>query len=152
MMVEPIDPIRQRVADSFAQMPLMATLGARLAAVQDGRVSIELPFRREFTQQHGYVHAGVVASIADTAGGYAALTTMDEGASVLAVEFKINLLRPAEGVLFVANAEVVKSGRTLTVTEVDVYARDERGSEKLCARMQQTCIAVTDRPEAQSDG
>lgn len=130
------------VQTSFKRMRFMATLGARLAVVEHGRVVIEVPFDASLTQQHGFIHAGVLASIADSVGGYAALTTMPVGSAVLAVEFKINLLRPATGVSFRADAKVIKPGRTLTVTEIDVIAEDADGKANLCARMQQTCMAV----------
>lgn len=151
----PDDPgqmMETRVQASFERMRFMATLGPRLATVERGRVVIEVPFRQGLTQQHGFVHAGVLASIADSAGGYAALTTMPAGRSVLAVEFKINLLRPAKGALFRADARVIKPGRTLTVAEIDVIAEDGSGNGRLCARMQQTCMAVADRPDIAAAG
>ena len=104
-----------RVRASFARQAFMATLGAELARVEPGQVTIELPFRADLTQQGGFLHAGVLASIADSACGYAALTLMPPGAGVLSVEFKINLMKPATGSRFRAVGSVVRAGRTLTL-------------------------------------
>ena len=100
----------------------MQLLGAELRAAAGGKAVIEVPYRSDLTQQHGYFHAGVVSSIADTASGYAAYTTMPEGSSVLTVEFKINLMNPAAGDLLRAEAEVRKAGRTLVVVSSTVFA------------------------------
>ena len=110
------------VKNSFAQQRMMGLINAQLASVEPGVVEIMLPYREDLTQQHGYVHAGIVTTIADTACGYAAYTLMPAGAEVLSVEFKMNLLRPAKGERFVARAEVIKAGRTLTVVRADVFA------------------------------
>jgi uncharacterized protein (TIGR00369 family) len=128
-----------RVRASFGRQRLMQTMGARLERVEPGEVSIALPFDEGLTQQDGFLHAGVVTSIADSACGYAAYTLMPEGSGVLSVEFKVNLLRPAEGEEFVAEAKVIKAGRTLTVTRCDVYARGAGGS-KMVATMTATMI------------
>jgi uncharacterized protein (TIGR00369 family) len=112
-----------RVGASFARQTLMATIGARLVAVRAGEVEIELGFRDDLSQQHGYVHAGVITAIADSACGYAALTRMPEDHDVLSVEYKVNLLTPASGTSFVARGEVIKAGRTLTVCRGSVIAR-----------------------------
>jgi uncharacterized protein (TIGR00369 family) len=110
----------QAVRDSFARQSFMSTIGATLARVERGEVDIELPFRGDLGQQSGTIHAGVIAAIADSACGYAALTMMPEGSDVLSVEFKLNLLAPAAGAHFLAKARVVRSGRTLTVCSADV--------------------------------
>ena len=123
----------------------MATLGARLTSVAPGRVEIELPFRVELTQQHGFLHAGVLASVADSACGYAALSLMPADAAVMSVEFKINLMKPAAGEGFRAVGTVVRAGRTVSVCTAEVRAvRD--GSEALVALMQGTMMQVRDRP------
>ena len=109
--------IEQKVRDSFGRQPFMQLLGAELTRVEPGQVEIGLQFRDDLTQQHGFLHAGALTSIADSACGYAALTTMDEQSEVLSVEFKINLLRPASGSAFRAVARVLKSGKTLTVVQ-----------------------------------
>ncbi|HKS30718.1 MAG TPA: PaaI family thioesterase [Pyrinomonadaceae bacterium] len=131
----------ERVRESFARQTLMKTINAHLAEVSPGLVSIELPFRDDLTQQHGYLHAGIVTSIADTACGYAALTLMPEDADVLSVEYKINLLSPARGESFIARAEVKRAGRTLTVCEAEVFALSGT-QEKLVAAMLATMMAI----------
>ncbi len=118
----------------------MATLGAELIHVAAGEVDISLPFSERLTQQDGYFHAGVVAGVVDSACGYAALTTMDPGAEVLTVEFKINLLAPAAGEQLVARRRVLRAGRTLTVCRGDaVTIRD--GQETHVATLTTTMIA-----------
>src|SRR6266550_2904741 len=116
------------VARSFAAQPIMNLIGARLSLVEPGVIEIALPYRADLAQQHGYLHAGVVTTIADSACGYAAFSLMPAGSNVLSVEFKVNLLRPAQGVEFVARAEVIKAGRTLTVVRADVFGTDDMGS------------------------
>ena len=137
---QPTDPAyERRVRESFARQRVMQLFGARLGRVAPGAVDVVLPFREDLTQQDGYVHAGVITTVADSACGYAAYTLMPADSGVLSVEFKVNLLRPAAGQEFVAEARVVKAGRTLTVTRCDVHAR--RGAEtKLVATMTATMI------------
>jgi len=110
------------VRESFARQSVMATIGARLTRVAPGELSIELAFRQGLTQQDGFVHAGIVATILDSACGYAAMTLVPAGARVLTVEFKANFLAPARGERVVARASVVRSGRTLTVSRADAFA------------------------------
>lgn len=109
------------VKDSFAAQSIMQTIGAQLTRVEPGLVEISLPYRKDLTQQDGYLHAGIITTIADSAAGYAAFTVMPAGARVLSVEFKVNLLRPASGDSFLARAEVIKPGQTLTVVRADVF-------------------------------
>lgn len=144
-MAPPLTPLEARVRASFDKQAVMATLGARLTRVALGEVEITLPFRRELTQQHGYLHAGIVTTIVDSACGYAALTQMDDDAAVLTAEYKVNLLAPAAGELFVARAMVLKAGRTLTVARGDVFAVSAAG-DKHVATMLATLMAVRDRP------
>ena len=99
----------------------MQVIGAELTRVEPGVVEISLPYRRDLTQQDGYLHAGIITTIADSAAGYAAYSLMPAGSGVLSVEFKVNLLRPAQGERFVARAEVIKPGKTLTVVRADVF-------------------------------
>ncbi|MFF5923686.1 PaaI family thioesterase [Streptomyces flavochromogenes] len=134
--------VQKRIQDSFDLQGLMAHLGARLAHIGPGRVHIVLPARPEVTQQHGYVHAGATSAIADSAGGYAALTLFDEHSEVLTVEYKINLLAPAAGDHLEAIGTVLKSGRTLTVCQVEVYGVQGDSERKLVANGQQTLIRV----------
>ena len=130
-----------RVRDSFARQAAMRLIGARLAGVTPGRCTIELPVRDDLTQQHRFVHGGIVAMIADSAGGYAAFSLMPADASVLTVEYKINLLAPASGDMLVARGEVLKPGRTLSVARADVYGVTG-GAEKLIATIQQTLMVM----------
>jgi uncharacterized protein (TIGR00369 family) len=134
-----------RLRSSFARQRVMATLRADLAAIGPGSVAIGLPFRTDLTQQHGFIHAGIISAIADSACGYAALTLMPPDAAVLTVEFKINLLAPAKGERFIARARVVRSGRTLSTCAADVVAV-EHGEERVVATMLATVMAVLDRP------
>jgi uncharacterized protein (TIGR00369 family) len=110
--------------ESFSRQTIMATLGASLAAVEQGRVVIGLPYAPHICQQHGFLHAGVVTTIVDSACGYAAFSVMPPGSAVLTVEFKVNLMSPAKGATFLAEGRVVKAGRTLIVTQGDVTAVD----------------------------
>jgi uncharacterized protein (TIGR00369 family) len=135
-----------RVRESFARQALMRTIGAQLSRVEPGRVEIELPFRADLTQQHGYLHAGITSAIADSAGGYAGYSLFPAGSSVLTVEFKINLLAPAAGERFVALGEVVRPGRTLTICRLEVIAiKGELRS--LIAVGQQTLICLEGQPD-----
>ncbi len=143
----------RRVAESFARQGAMKHLGATLASVAAGQVEIRLPYRPEVSQQHGFFHGGVVATIGDSAGGYAAYSLMPADASVLTVEYKINLVAPAKGEELVARGRVLKPGRMLTVTAIDVFAVD-KGRETLCAVMQQTLICLhgkSDTPAGRSE-
>jgi uncharacterized protein (TIGR00369 family) len=139
-LVQPADPaFASRIRASFAQQRVMVLIGAVLTLVEPGHVEITLPFRDDLTQQHGYLHAGIVTTIADSACGYAALSLMPAGCEVLSVEFKINLLRPAAGEQFLARGVVLKPGQTLTVTRADVLAI-AGGTSTLIAAMQATMI------------
>ncbi|TAH45065.1 MAG: PaaI family thioesterase [Betaproteobacteria bacterium] len=144
---QPRDPdYAARVRASFDLQQAMALIGAELAVVEPGYVEIHLPHRPQVTQQHGYIHGGVVGMIADSAAGYAANTLTPADASVLTVEYKMNLVAPADGQRLVARGEVVRPGRTLIVTRADVYAvRDEQWT--LCAIMQQTIMAMHGKKE-----
>jgi len=133
------------VSGSFAQQPIMNLIGARLSLVEPGVVEITLPYRADLAQQHGYLHAGVVTTIADSACGYAAYSLMPAGSEVLSVEFKVNLLRPAKGETFVARADVIKAGRTLTVVRADVFSIAANGDRELVATMQGTMMCLRRR-------
>ncbi|HET6670276.1 MAG TPA: PaaI family thioesterase [Pyrinomonadaceae bacterium] len=119
----------EEVQNSFAEQSIMQLIGAELARVEPGVVEISLPYRRDLTQQDGYLHAGIITTIADSAAGYAAYSLMPVGSGVLSVEFKVNLLRPAQGEKFVARAEVIKPGKTLTVVRADVFGI--QGTERM---------------------
>lgn len=134
----------QRVRDSFARQRIMSTLGAELSSVSPGEVVIELGFREDLTQQHGYLHAAILTAIVDSACGYAAYTLMPVGTAVLTAEYKANFLAPAAGRRFVAHGRVLKPGRTLTVTAGDVVAETD-GGPKHVATMVATMMTVRGR-------
>jgi len=136
--------IDQRIRASFARQGLLVTLGATLETVEPGRGEIALRPSAAVSQQHGFVHAGAVAAIADSAAGYAALTVMPADRGVLTTEFKINLVSPAKGDRLVARGRVVKSGRTLTLVQSDVFAETD-GQEKLVALLTATMMSVEGR-------
>ncbi|ABI77293.1 thioesterase family protein [Hyphomonas neptunium ATCC 15444] len=138
--------IEARVRESFARQGLMAHLGAVMTELDPGRAVIRLPFRDALTQQHGYFHAGGTSAIADSAGGYAAFTRFPEGSSVLTVEYKINLLAPAEGAALEAVGQVIRHGRTLTICGLEVFACTE-DARKLIAVGQQTLICLHGKPD-----
>lgn len=133
-----------RVRRSFDKQQVMRTIGATLESVTEGEVQIALAVRADLTQQHGYVHAGIIATIADSACGYAALSVMPEEAAVLSIEFKINMLAPAEGTRLIARARVIRPGRTIVVCRADVHAERE-GAETLVATMTGTMMVVKGR-------
>lgn len=133
-----------RIRDSFAKQGLMTTLGASLGNIAPGAVEIALIPSPATSQQHGFVHAGAVSAIADSAAGHSALSLMPEGAGVLTTEFKINLVAPAVGERIVARGRVIKSGRTLTLAQSEVFAISN-GQEKLIALLTATMMTIRDR-------
>jgi uncharacterized protein (TIGR00369 family) len=144
------DPnFRKRIAESFARQTAMQTLGIELESVELGKVTLAMPFAAHLSQQHGFVHAGVIATALDSACGYAAFTLMSADAAVLSIEFKVNLLAPARGESFVMHGEVIKPGRTITVCEGKAYALTG-GAEKLIATMTATMMTVTGREDVKS--
>jgi uncharacterized protein (TIGR00369 family) len=136
----------ERVQASFVQQQFMTTLSASLVSVKPGAVEIAVPFRANLTQQNGFIHAGVITSVLDSACGYAALSVAPENADVLSVEFKVNLLSPAVGEKFVARGQVKRAGQTITVCAADAFAVTGE-KEKLVATMLATIIARS-RPTA----
>ncbi len=150
LQFEPRDPaFVDKVRESFAQQEFMATLGAEISDIQPGSVRIEMPYSERFTQQHQYMHAAAIAAIADSACGYAAFTLTPPGTDVLSIEYKVNLLAPARGDNFYAIARVVKSGRTITVCDADVYAVRDQG-EKLVASLTATIMSLPSRDHSAS--
>jgi uncharacterized protein (TIGR00369 family) len=141
----PTDPLRARIAESFARQKIMATLGARLTHVAPGAVTIEMLFAEHLTQQHGFLHAGAVATLADSACGYAALTMMPEGSAIVSIEFKVNLLSPSVGERFVAQGRLIRGGKTISVVSGDVHAFDASGAAKHVATMTGTMMRVEPR-------
>ncbi len=138
----PPDPdFETRVRASAAQQQVLTTLGAQLTLVRPGEVHLEAPYDARFTQQDGFLHAGIVTALIDSACGYAAYSLMPAGSRVLSVEFKVNLLSPARGDHFRAEGRVIKPGRTLTVCEGKLFSI-EKEMETLCAIMQATMICI----------
>ena len=138
----------EHVRDSFARQKAMTLIGASLSAIEAGASEIRLPWRADLTQQKGFVHGGIIGMIADSAAGYAAYSLMPPSASLVTVEYKMNILAPARGAL-VAKGKVIKAGRTLTVARAEVYAED--GTH--VASMQQTLMMLpntADHPETDS--
>lgn len=130
---------------SFDRQQMMKTLGVRLNSVKPGKVELEMPYHSDFTQQHGFLHAGTVSTALDSACGYAAFSLMPADSAVLTIEFKVNLLSPAIGERFLFRAEVIKPGRTISLADGRAWAVGKNSDEKLIATMTATMMAVTDR-------
>jgi uncharacterized protein (TIGR00369 family) len=144
---EPQDPdFERRGRAGFASQTVMATIGASIVRVVPGEVDVALPYRADLAQQNGFLHAGIVTAIVDTACGFAAYSLMPPGYDVLTVEYKVNFLAPAQGALFLARGRVVKPGRTLTVCTGEVVAFNEDGSERPVATMLATMMGLRARP------
>jgi uncharacterized protein (TIGR00369 family) len=152
---KPRDPDWERkVRDSFARQTVMDSIGAAIAELKPGKCTIALPYRRDLCQQHGFLHAGITTTIADSAAGYSAFSLMPPGASVLTVEFKVNLMAPASGRRFLARGSVIKPGRTLMVVEAEVVAEDGE-KQKSVAHMLATMMCLedkSDRPALPQEG
>jgi uncharacterized protein (TIGR00369 family) len=143
MSFQPTDPYyERRVRASFVRQPFMDLLGAQLLTVRPGLCEITLPYKKELSQQHGFFHAGTIGTIAD-----AAYSLMDADASILTVEFKLNLLAPGNGTLLTARGQVIKAGRQLSVCRSDVFVRRD-GEEQQCAVALATLIQLVGRPDS----
>ena len=143
----PPDPrYAARVQASFDRQAAMRTIGARITRLEPGRVDVHLPYREDLTQQHGFIHGGITGMIADSACGYAGYSLMPADASVLTVEYKINMLSPGQGEALIARAWVLKPGKTLVITQCEVFAV-QNGAEKLCAVMLQTLMVMHGRSD-----
>ncbi len=141
----PKDPnFDARVRTSFARQKVMATLGITIKSLSPGAIELEMPYAGELTQQHGFIHAGILSTALDSACGYAAFSLMPADVAVLTVEFKTNLLAPAAGERFFFRAHVIKPGRTLTICDAQAFAFDGK-AEKLIATMTGTLMAVKER-------
>ena len=141
----PPDPdFERRVRADFARQKAMALIGAELTRVEPGRVTIEVPYREDLTQQHGFFHAGIISTAADSAGGYAGYSLMPADSQVLSVEFKVNLLAPADGERILAHGRAVRSGRNITVCELEVEVV-KNGARKVCSVGLQTLMCVQGR-------
>jgi uncharacterized protein (TIGR00369 family) len=148
----PADPaFEARVRDSFGRQPAMTLIGATLGKVAPGYCEVELPHHPQITQQHGLIHGGVVGMIADSAGGYAAYSLFPADSTVMTVEYKLNLMAPADGERLVARSRVTRHGRTLTIVSLDVFA-NKNGRETHCATGLATMICLMGRPDAPRSG
>ena len=136
----------ERVRDSFDKQGIMAHIGARLGAVRPGYCEITLPYTDQVSQQHGFFHGGVVGTIADSAGGYAAYSLMAPGDGILTVEYKLNLMAPADGEELIARGYVVRPGKTLTVSRAEVVVIKD-GNPVPCAALQQTLMRIAGRAD-----
>ena len=144
---EPKDPeFEAKVRESFGKQTAMQSLGAVISRVKPGEVEIEMPYRADFTQHHGFVHGGIVTAIVDSACGYAALSLSAPETAVLTVEYKVNFLAPAKGDRLLARGEVVRPGSTVTVCKGDVVAYDG-GDEKVVASMLTTMMLMPNRSD-----
>ena len=142
---DPKDPnFEARVRTSFARQTAMATLGIELTGLKAGEVELKMPYAAAYAQQHGFIHAGIITTALDSACGYAAFSLMPDDAAVLTVEFKTNLLAPAQGDYFLFRARVLKPGRTITVCDAQAFGV-EKGKEKLVATMTGTLMALFGR-------
>jgi uncharacterized protein (TIGR00369 family) len=146
--MDPADPLWEgRVRESFARQSFMRLIGAEIAELAPGRCTVALAARDDLCQQRGFLHGGVTAAIADNAAGYAAYSLMPAGSTPLTVEFKINLMAPAVGERFLAHGIVVRPGRTLTISEVEVVA-EHAGRTTPIARMLATMICIENKSDA----
>jgi uncharacterized protein (TIGR00369 family) len=144
---EPFGDYESRVRASYARQKIMGAIGAELTRVEAGTVEIEMDYRPELTQQHGFLHAGIISTALDSACGYAAYSLMPEDAAVLTIEFKVNLLSPGRGTRFLFRGSVTKPGRTIIVADGQAYAYDADGNAKLIATMTATIMAVSGRDD-----
>lgn len=144
MIEKPNSNFRERVQQSYARQKVMQTIGAELTNVEYGQVEIEMPFSEALTQQHGFIHAGILSAAMDSACGYAALSVMPEDAAVLTIEFKINLMSPGRGDRFLFRGEVTKPGSTIIVSDGRAYAISD-GPAKLIASMTGTMMVIRGR-------
>ncbi len=136
---------RERIRKSFDRQAAMATIGAELTRVEQGSVEIELPFDEKLTQQHGFLHAGIISAALDAAGTYAAYSVIDPDASILTIEFKVNLMSPGRGERFLFRGEVTKPGTTIIVSDGRGYAISQDGPAKLIASMTGTMMVIRGR-------
>ena len=142
------DPnFEQRIKESFTRQHFMNFIGAKLEKIEPGFCEISVPYNINITQQHGFFHAGIVGTIADNAAGYASYSLMDAESSILTVEFKLNLISPADGDLLIGQAHVLKYGKTLTICRSDVFI-EKNGVRKLCAAAQSTLIELPNKKDS----
>ncbi len=137
---------RKKVEESFARQGFMTLINAKLVDVNPGFCEIHIPYDRSLTQQHGFFHAGIIGTVADTAAGYASFSLMEEQSTVLTVEYKLNLVAPGDGELLIGRSNVIKNGRTLKICRSDVFVV-KNGEEKLCAAAQLTVMELRKRSD-----
>lgn len=135
---------KRKVKESFTRQKFMELLNAKLVDVKPGFCEIHIPHNSTLTQQHGFFHAGVISTIADNSAGYASFSLMEENSSILSVEFKLNLMSPADGEVLIGRSNVIKNGKTLTICRSEVYVIKD-GEEKLCAAAQSTLIELRNK-------
>ena len=147
---EPSDPqYKDKVTESFNRQQVMKTVDATLKTIRPGEIALEFPYQSNLTQQHGFIHAGIVSTVLDSACGYAAFSLMSKHTGVLTIEFKLNLLSPAKGEMFRAVGTVKKPGKNITVTQGELFSY-EAGEEKLVAMMVGTIMTIYDRDGIES--
>ena len=153
MSFQPLDPdFKNRINESFSRQKFMDFIGAEISNLGPGYCEIQVPYKKELSQQHGYFHAGVIGTLADNSGGYAAFTLMPSDASILTVEYKLNLMAPGDGDLLISRAQVIKPGRTLTTCRSEIFVVKNR-VKTLCAVALMTMMVLSgksDRPEGGS--
>lgn len=151
MEFTPKDPdYKVKVSDSFKRQQFMTYINAELVEVLPGYCEIHIPYDANLTQQHGYFHAGIISTLADNAAGYASFSLMNKEASILTVEFKLNIMSPGDGEKLIGKAKVLKNGRTLTICRAEVYAV-KQGFEKLCAAAQSTLIELKNHSDSNKE-
>lgn len=151
-VVYPADPdFRERAVALFRRQPFMAHIGARLRRLEPGFCEIELPFRAELGQQDDFLHAGLIGTLIDNTGGFAALSLFGEGENVLSVEYKVNLLRPVAAARVFGRAKVIRAGKKLTVAQAEVWQQGPDGREKLCATGTVTLMRMPAGAEGEPD-
>jgi uncharacterized protein (TIGR00369 family) len=151
MVFEPLDKnFEARVKDSFSKQKFMGLLKAKLTRIEPGFCEIHVPYSADLTQQNNFFHAGIVGTVADNTAGYAGFSLMAAGSSVLTVEFKLNLINPADGELLIGQSQVLKYGRTITICRSEVFIV-KNGQEKLCAAAQSTLIELNGHRETRDN-
>ena len=147
MCFDPLDlNYKEKVRSSFSRQKFMHYIGAKLVEIRPGYCEIHIPYKSELCQQHAFFHAGVIGTVADNTGGYAAFTLMPTDSSILTVEYKLNLIAPGDGELLIAHGQVIKSGHTLTICRSEVFVV-KNGDERLCATSLMTLIALVGKPD-----
>ncbi|WP_275100030.1 PaaI family thioesterase [Sedimenticola hydrogenitrophicus] len=136
----------QRVREAFAGQAMLAALGVELCRIEPGFCELQLPYRQDISQNHGYFHGGAIATLADVSGGFAGWSLLPEGMWIVTVEYKTNMVAPGRGERLIGRGRVVRAGRSLTTTEIEILAV-EQGREMLCATALQTLMAVRAQPE-----